>query len=832
MPPKRKTPGTAAQPSSSKRVRIASGTPPPPTRTRSPGEETERQDENGDGEAGTRPPATAEAGSGRRAPGRPRRNTLEAPPQTPAAPSTPRAGGASSGRRKTPATTRKSRSAAAPAPEAAAPAENPPADTAAAAAAEAEGEGEDDAAAAALPLPLPPAAASDGGDAPSSDELSQSQSQRVNPTPKRRPKPRITYKSRRTSVGESDSDPLTRSSPHTTRSSPIKVAAKAVDLPTTPATTVKPRSKPPRARKKDAPRADALPAEEDGTPSAAVRAAARGGYGSVHETDAEGEDEDIAVEVEVVVEEEVDPDEDVVGGDGRIAAAPPATVQKDREREKASRRRSMPTPAKKTVELDGMEDPFAIDDDEPRKTPEKKQQQNGGGAAAKRFDQAAMKALKKHLLPKLMGRERVKLVGVEEEEAHVRNLLEQTVTAGEGNSMLIIGARGSGKTTLVESAIADLKLQRPHDFHTVRLTGFHQTDDRLALREILRQLGHEMALPAADTPKTSFADTLTTILAMLSHPDDLGATTPTSTSTSTPHASPAPPKTSLSVIFLLDEFDLFTTHPRQTLLYNLFDIAQSRSAPIAVIGTTTHLTITHSLEKRVKSRFSQRTLHLHPPATLSAFWERVRPSLAADTASTYNPPAVYKHWNTHLDALHATPAFQAHLRRAFARSASVRAFLNECILPVSALPTAATLPGAAAFAPALAEPDSILGVLSGLSDLELSLLIAAARLDVVSDTDTCNFSMAYSEYAGLVGGVKVAAAAAGVVAGRVWGREVARGAWERLAEYGLLTAVGKGGAGAEGMWRVEVGLGEIGGVVERGGAGGGRGGLGRWCREV
>ncbi|KAH8145166.1 uncharacterized protein LAJ45_10830 [Morchella importuna] len=785
MPPKRKTPGSAAQPASSKRVRIASGTPP--TRARSPEEkETGRQDENGDGiDAGGGAIVSEETVSGKRAPGRPRRNTLEAPTQT-AAPSTPKAGGAS-GRRKTPATTtRNSRSATAPETQAAAaavPAGDPPL----AAAVEEEGEereGEQEDA----DLPLP---TGDVFDAPSSDELSQSQ--RVNPTPKRRPKPRITYKSRRTSVGESDDDPLTRS-PHTTRSSPIKVAAKAVDLPTTPATTIKPRSKPPRARKKDAPRADALPGEEDGTPSAAVRAA-RGGYGSVHETDAEGEDEDIAVEVEA--EEEVDPDEDVVGGDGRIAAAPApalATAQKDREKEKAARRRSMPTPAKKTVELDGMKDPFAIDD-EPRKTAEKKKQ--NGGAPAKKFDQAAMKALKKHLLPKLMGRERVKLVGVEEEEAHVRNLLEQTVTAGEGNSMLIIGARGSGKTTLVESAIADLKLQHPHDFHTVRLTGFHQTDDRLALREILRQLGHEMALPASDTPKTSFADTLTTILAMLSHPDDLATSTPP------PPRTPPPPQKPPS------------------------------AAPIAVIGTTTHLTITHSLEKRVKSRFSQRTVHLHPPPTLAAFWARIRPSLAADTTTTYDPPAIYKHWNTHLDALHDTPAFQTHLRRAFARSASVRAFLNECVMAVSALPSlGGVFPGADAFAPALGEPDNVLCVLSGLSDLELSLLIAAARLDIVSDTDTCNFSMAYSEYAGLVGGVKVAAAAAGVVAGRVWGREVARGAWERLAGWGLLTAVGKGGGGAEGMWRVEVGLGEIGGVVERGGTGGGRAVLGKWCREV
>jgi origin recognition complex subunit 4 len=44
----------------------------------------------------------------------------------------------------------------------------------------------------------------------------------------------------------------------------------------------------------------------------------------------------------------------------------------------------------------------------------------------------------------------------------------------------------------------------------------------------------------------------------------------------------------------------------QTLLYNLFDIAQSRAAPIIVIGLTTELDVVESLEKRVKSRFNHR----------------------------------------------------------------------------------------------------------------------------------------------------------------------------------------------------------------------------------
>ena len=43
------------------------------------------------------------------------------------------------------------------------------------------------------------------------------------------------------------------------------------------------------------------------------------------------------------------------------------------------------------------------------------------------------------------------------------------------------------------------------------------------------------------------------------------------------------------VIFVLEEFDCFTQHHNQTLLYNLFDISQMAHTPIAVIGLTCRL---------------------------------------------------------------------------------------------------------------------------------------------------------------------------------------------------------------------------------------------------
>lgn len=250
-------------------------------------------------------------------------------------------------------------------------------------------------------------------------------------------------------------------------------------------------------------------------------------------------------------------------------------------------------------------------------------------------------ALQSCVLGKITGRTPLKPVGLDEDFSQVHQLLEQTITAGEGNSMLIIGARGSGKSLLVNTALSQLTAAYLSDFHIVRLNGLLQTDDRLALREIWRQLGVEMELDENEQPKnTNFADTLSSILAILSHPDELQGQ----------DGGEDPARTSTSVVFVLDEFDLFASHPRQTLLYNLFDIAQAKKAPIAVLGLTCKVDVVDSLEKRVKSRFSHRTLHLKLPSSLDAYWEIVKEGLSADMdlAATHggNVELYFETWNT------------------------------------------------------------------------------------------------------------------------------------------------------------------------------------------
>ena len=126
-----------------------------------------------------------------------------------------------------------------------------------------------------------------------------------------------------------------------------------------------------------------------------------------------------------------------------------------------------------------------------------------------------------------------------------------------------MGPRGVGKSSLV-----DLVLQKTHEENaifrkdglTVKLHGLLETDDKLALKTIAKQLKLENV--AGDRVFGSFAEHLEFLLSSLRSGD----------------------KGSKPIVFVLDEFHLFCGHHNQTLLYNLFDVAQTQATPMVVIG--------------------------------------------------------------------------------------------------------------------------------------------------------------------------------------------------------------------------------------------------------
>lgn len=385
---------------------------------------------------------------------------------------------------------------------------------------------------------------------------------------------------------------------------------------------------------------------------------------------------------------------------------------------------------------------------------------------------------------------------------------------------------------MVDSVLSDIGLEHRNEFHVVRLNGFIHTDDKLALKDIWRQLGKEMDIEDDLIGKTNnYADTLASLLALLSHPSEIAAA--------------QDGVTSKSVIFVIDEFDLFATHARQTLLYNLFDIAQARKAPIAVLGLTNKIDVVETLEKRVKSRFSHRYVYMSLPKTFREYWEVCRQGLFVDDEdakfegldiSLKGHAQFHDYWTKKIEQLYQEQPFKDLLEYHYYSTKSVPAFLTSCVLPLANLsPTNLTLRLSLAHGAVFATdpPDSKLHLLESLSDLDLSLLISAARLDIVAHTDTVNFAMAYDEYTTLIGRQRVQSSTSGMLAlgggVRVWGRGVAEMAWERLVSLGLLLPTGMGvrhGGIESRMWKVDVTLEEIPVAVKLNTV------LARWCKEI
>ncbi|RHZ46183.1 origin recognition complex subunit 4 [Aspergillus thermomutatus] len=463
-----------------------------------------------------------------------------------------------------------------------------------------------------------------------------------------------------------------------------------------------------------------------------------------------------------------------------------------------------------------------------------------------------LQLLAKVLLERLNGRQLIPLKGLENEYTKVRQLIEQTVTAGEGNSMLLLGSRGCGKTAIVETIISSLKKEHQNEFHVVRLNGFLHTDDRLALREMWRQLGRETDTEEEAGKVSTYADTMATLLALLSHPEELFG----------PSGNPKAVTAAKSIIIILDEFDLFATHPRQTLLYNLFDIAQARKAPIAVLGLTTKVDVTEMLEKRVKSRFSHRYVYVPLPRSFETFSEICFAALNLedsekpflfDTVDSEKWNRLLDGWRIYLQGLWADESFNHHLQRIYHQTKSVKEFFTSALLAMTELhystydssfqiPTPKTFSSQALSCPDPAPlPFSTsMTVSASPSSLPLSLLLAATRLTALYDPGVeagqpqnlaplaLSFPAAYAEYVRLLTSAKTSASVSGatVTPGRVWGRDVAREAWEKLVSWGLINPVGGGSGTADGrMFRVEVSFEE---VVAMAGSGGS---LGKWWRE-
>ncbi|NXC52874.1 ORC4 protein, partial [Aleadryas rufinucha] len=313
---------------------------------------------------------------------------------------------------------------------------------------------------------------------------------------------------------------------------------------------------------------------------------------------------------------------------------------------------------------------------------------------------------------------------------HLLELLKRTMVHGESNSALIIGPRGSGKTALLNHVLKDLREMKQVTENLLELfmknpflSGLLQTNDKVALKEITRQLQLENVV--GDKVFGSFAENLAFLLEALRKGNRTS---------------------SCPILFVLDEFDLFVHHKNQTLLYNLFDISQSAQTPVTVIGLTCRQDILELLEKRVKSRFSHRQIYLMNSFDFKQYIKIFKTQLSLP--AEFPDESFAQKWNNNVQHLSEDKTVQDVLQNLFHHTKDLRSLHLLLMLAVSAVTVHHPLLTAADLQEASRHhrTDSKANIVHGLSVLEICLIIAMKHLNDVYDGEPFNFQMVYNEF--------------------------------------------------------------------------------------
>ena len=343
-------------------------------------------------------------------------------------------------------------------------------------------------------------------------------------------------------------------------------------------------------------------------------------------------------------------------------------------------------------------------------------------------------------------------------QKHLVEILGDTVCGNQNNSVLLVGGGGSGKTTVLDSALNELKQKHGAEKTlVVRLSGMLHADEKVGMREIALQLcaaGDELEFSRA----AGFMENVAFMREVLRILEQGGR----------------------AVIFVLEAFDLFAkggAKSKQTLLYAVMDLLQQNSVQAAVVGVTSRHDAVEMLEKRVRSRFSFRRILLAPNVgdvrAKNLLREALRLPDEKGVTSVTNKPSmsIYpaeagfeKKFNTALDVALETPAAVSSLTRFEALECTPRSVGDLALVVLSRFDRDAGVVTAKdiAYGVQTLLADTYVRSLAGSSVLELCLVVAMSRLHRFRNMRTFNVnhvenelkSMAANDFLGDAGRAK------------------------------------------------------------------------------
>lgn len=387
----------------------------------------------------------------------------------------------------------------------------------------------------------------------------------------------------------------------------------------------------------------------------------------------------------------------------------------------------------------------------------------------------------------------------------IYTMLENTFKFRDGKSCIVVGPRGVGKTSLVEVALRNLETVEGHEFFCIRLNGSYFKDDALAIKEIARQLDWYLTkynrdgreeLRNATFEQKSVTGTMNVIMSIL----DRSRLSEENSNVGDENEGKL--KVFIPIVFLIDEIDKYTNNAKQTLLYNLFDMASSKtggrfnSTTISVIGISTRTTVREQLEKRVKSRFSQRMIQINKVKDLEQFMQCVYEMVKLDVENCGNDIEKVENetFNIKIKEVIETGPMRKRIVENFYTIKDLNGMRNELVVFLST----ETL----SYQHLADYSNRNKQLMKSLSETERQMLICCCRVKIKNSVDVVNYDMVFREYHDMTLHQKQELQSRIETAGLSLGRgqedyTLSRAAlqvcWERLMSLGLLQVIGGSG---------------------------------------
>lgn len=396
---------------------------------------------------------------------------------------------------------------------------------------------------------------------------------------------------------------------------------------------------------------------------------------------------------------------------------------------------------------------------------------------------------------------------IEEVSNEVECILKQAIIQKESNSAIIVAPRSHYKTLIIDRHISNLSKEYSKNFIKVTLNGLIHTENA-AINSIATQLENELIRIKLDNDineeiqKNDFNEfqisqgTITEVFDNILKLLDSAAV---QMGQKRSHTSKSE---KITVVFVFNEIDEFADPVRQTLLYNLFDMVEHARIPVCILGCTTKINILEFLEKRVKSRFSQRIICVPQVSTLNEFLESYKQMITVDADKI----KLGQIWNEKINGVLSDDTSELYLLLKY----NFDTFKNLTLLKNETIPMIFKAQNIQELLVSIDNcniaklyrrsqlQNNLLNKVKSLSDLELIILISAARISLKHD-DNVNFNLTYEEYTKIIRSLNAKIPSTTTESTphlfiertiRVWNKKDIKNIWESLSGLELISERG------------------------------------------